>query len=300
MARGGSGKRFDAASITAFVPVALLAPVWLLALAAFWWPFWALWQGPPYWLAVAAHLALGVALLYRPVAQRFLKRLLGARAPSAAERRHLEPLFQAVLLHSRLGAKRFVIAVVDTDELNAFASSGRLVVVTTGAIERLPPAELQGVLAHEIGHHLGVEGSALMLGYWLALPVVALARIGMYLENVATAATSAFAQTRPVATLFGQATALMLRGLSWVFVGAIRVWQAVGGIVTRRAEYRADEWAVRLGFGWELAAAMRRSVVDEPLLGSRSRADKVFGSHPPLRTRIARVEAMVRRNARPA
>ena len=291
MRRARDTRRFDAPSLVAFLPLISLVPVWLVAVFVFWCPVWLILRKPPFAAVAALHLALGLALLYRPIAQRFLTRLLGARRPTAAEQRHLEPLWQGVLLHSRLGSKRFVLVVVDSDDLNAFASAGRLVVVTVGAIVNLPPAELQGVLAHEIGHHLGLEGAAVTLGYWLALPVLALARIGFFLQNVATAATEAFASSSPVATLLGRIVAGLLRALALVFEGSIRVWQALGGVVTRHAEFRADEWAVRLGFGTELAAAMRRSAVDEPPASNRSRAERLFGSHPPLRTRIAKIEA---------
>ena len=45
--------------------------------------------------------------------------------------------------------RRFVIAVLPIDELNAFACGGHLVVVTSYAIYTLPRDELSGVLAHE-------------------------------------------------------------------------------------------------------------------------------------------------------
>lgn len=294
MRRANSTRHLEVSSFAAFLPLLALVPVWLVALTSFWFPVWLVVRNPPLWLVAVVHVGMGLALLFRPVAQRFLTQLLGTRPPTAGERRHVEPLWQGVLLHTRLGSKRFILAVVDSDDLNAFASAGRLVVVTTGALETLPPAELQGVLAHEIGHHLGLDGAAITLGYWLALPVLALARVGYFLQNVATAATQTFASASPVWTLVGRGVAGILRGIAKVLEGSIRVWQALGGIATRRAEYRADDWAVRLGFGLELAAAMRRTVNDEPPASHRSRADRLFGTHPPLRTRIARVEARAR------
>lgn len=294
-----NNRRFDAPSLGAFVPVLLLFPVSLVSLMVFWWPVRLVFGGPPYRLAAAAYLVAGLALLSRPIAQRFLIRLLGARRPTAAEQRHIEPLWQEVLLRTRLSRKRFVLVLTDSDELNAFASGGRLVVVTTGALQTLPGRELQGVLAHEIGHHLGLENYALTLGYWLSLPVVALARIGFYLQNVATAATAAFAASSPVLTALGGAVAGLLRLMSLAFEGSLRIWQAVGGLVSRHAEFKADEWAVRLGFGYELSAAMRRSWFEEPSANTLTRTDRLFGSHPPLRTRVAKIEALARLNRTP-
>ena len=50
------------------------------------------------------------------------------------------------------------------------------------------------MLAHELSHHLGLHTVGLTIGHWLSLPVVLLARIGFWLQNVATAATDTFAQ----------------------------------------------------------------------------------------------------------
>jgi Zn-dependent protease with chaperone function len=285
----------DAPSFGALVPIVVLAPIWLVAVAVFWIPFRVIFH-MPFVVAVATHLGLGVLLFIRPIQQWFLVRLLGAREPSPAERRHLEPLWQGVLVNTRMARRKFVLAVTDSDELNAYASGGHLVIVTTGALTNLPGPELQGVMAHEIGHQLGWVSTVLVLGYWLALPVLALARFGFFLDNVATAATSAYADS--AGTRFvGTAVAALLRTLAWVFQSGIVIWQSVGGIVSRHAEFRADEWAVELGFGVELAAAMRRTAYDEPPVGSRTWGERVFGSHPPLRTRIAKVEALTRRSA---
>jgi Zn-dependent protease with chaperone function len=289
-------RSLDAPSLLAFVPLLLLTPVWLVALAVFWWPLHRF-VAVPYWAVVAVHLGLGVALFFRGAQQFFLTRVLGARLPTTEERRHLEPLWQGVLLHTRMGRRRFVLAVSDSEDLNAFASGGNLVVITTGAISMLPAAELQGVMAHEIGHHLGLESVAVTLGYWLALPVLALARIGFFLQNVARAATESFASSQPF-TAIGKCIAAPLTAIAWVFQSAIIAWQSIAGAASRKAEYRADERAVQLGFGPELAAAMRRSVVDEMPAGARTWAERLFGSHPPLRTRIAKVEAMSRRMPR--
>lgn len=289
-------RALDAPSLLAFVPLVALVPVWLVALAVFWWPV-QLIVKLPYLAVVGAHVVLGLALFFRGAQQLFLTRLLGARLPTPEERRHLEPLWQGVLLHTRMGRRRFVLAVADSDELNAFASGGNLVVLTTGSIQSLPSAELQGVMAHEIGHHLGLESVAVTLGYWLALPVLALAQLGFFLQNVARAATQTFAST-PVSTAIGKAIAGALTAVAWVFQAAIIVWQSISGVASRKAEFRADERAVAMGFGLELAAAMRRSAVNEMPVAARSWAERLFGSHPPMRTRIAKIEAMSRRMPR--
>lgn len=53
----------------------------------------------------------------------------------------------------RPGQVAFHFGVLDTDEVNAFATPGGYVFVTRGALERMgSEAELAGVLAHEVAH----------------------------------------------------------------------------------------------------------------------------------------------------
>ena len=148
--------------------------------------------------------------------------------------------------------------MIDSDELNAFACGGHLVVVTSFAIEELTARELSGVLAHELSHHLGLHTAALTLGHWLSLPVLLLARFGFFLQNVARAATD------DVHVAFGgadharsAASAAMLTAVSWVFLAALYASDALSNAVGRSAEFEADRRAVRMGYGKPLADALR-------------------------------------------
>jgi heat shock protein HtpX/STE24 endopeptidase len=58
----------------------------------------------------------------------------------------------------------------------------------------------------------------------------------------------------------------------------------LGNSVGRSAEFQADQRVVRMGYGRQLSAALKKTV------GPRD----VSSSHPPARTRIARIEASLR------
>ncbi len=150
------------------------------------------------------------------------------------------------------------------------------------------------MLAHELSHHLGMHTVGLTIGHWLSLPVVLLARIGFWLQNVATAATDAFAADSSALTLLGQLVAGLLNVLSLPFVAALYAADAVGNVVAHRSEFQADRRVVRMGYGRNLSQALRRVISlggGQRPVGWRAR---LAASHPPARTRVARIDAMLR------
>src|SRR3954453_18451866 len=76
------------------------------------------------------------------------------------------------------------IAVIDTPVPNAFAT-GRspkhaAVAVTTGLWNRLEPAEIEGVLAHELSHIANRDVLIMTLASFFAMLAAMLTRFGMY------------------------------------------------------------------------------------------------------------------------
>ena len=276
----------------AIVPALTLIPGWLLAMAPFWLPFRVLFH-TPYWAFCLIYLAIGTLLFFRPVQRIVLVRLVGARAPTVDERGIIDPVWGSVTQSMRSSPQRYVLAVLDADDLNAFACGGHLVVVTTYAVNTLPDFELSGVLAHELSHHLGLHTVALTVRHWLGLPVTILARIGFFLEHVAQAATQSFARA-PELRFVGAILAAVLRCAAWLMLVTILLSNALSNLVGRTSEFAADKRAVELGYGAQLSAALRRFVQTghaEPADSWRARA---FASHPSARLRIARIDAQLR------
>jgi len=289
-------RNVDTSAITALAPVLAVAPVWLLAISVIWFPVHLVWDVPFLWFA-GGYLASVVLLFLRPVQVFVLAPLLGARQPTAQQRSVLAPAWRPVLQANDLPARRYVLAVLPSNELNAFACGGHLVVVTSYAIEALPRDELSGVLAHELSHHLGLHTVALTVGQWLSIPVLLLARIGFFLQNVAAAATHSYASHSAALTAIGRLVSTVLTAVSWVFLSGLLVANAAGNVSGRGAEYQADERAVQLGFGPQLSNALRRVVALG--VGERPRGfrEHLAATHPPARTRVARIEAMRRADA---
>jgi len=289
-------RQIEASAVAAMGPVLVIAPFCLLALFVVWLLVQLIWDVPFWWFA-GGYAAAAVALFIRPVQALVLTPLFGARRATAAELAVLGPLWRDLARANHLPPDRYVLRVLPSGELNAYACGGHLVVVTTFALEQLPRRELAGVLAHELSHHLGLHTVALTIGHWLSLPVVALARIGFWLRNVATAATNAFASGSTAWTVVGTIAAAVLNVVSLPFVAALYVADTLGNFVAQRSEFQADQRVVRMGYGRNLANALRRVISTGGGRRPIGRRARLAATHPPARTRVARIDAMLRHPA---
>ena len=290
-------RRIDGYAIAAIAPVVALIPAWLVAVAAFWWVT-QLFVNISFVVFAGVWFLLGGSLFLRPVQRLVLMRLLGARTPTRQENDSLQRAWHVVAQANHIPPGRFVLSVADSEDLNAFASGGHLVVVSSWAIANLSREDLSGVLAHELSHHLGMHTIALTVGQWLTIPIVLLARIGFYVQNIAHAATDTFTQGSSGASLIGKTIAGALTIVSWVFLSMISISQVIGNATGKGAEFKADETVVNMGFGRELRNALRIVIA----AGHGERAthwrDRLVTAHPPARTRVARIEAQLRKNPR--
>jgi Zn-dependent protease with chaperone function len=297
MERHRGSRSVERAALWAFLPVIAMAPFTVLALALIWLPFRLLFDIRLWWVIVAV-LAAGLLLFVRPFQVLVLTPILGARRPTADEAAIVEPIWRQIAQANDVPAGRYVLRVLPSDDLNAYACGGHLVIVTTFALEGMTQPQLRGVLAHELSHHLGLHTLAITLGHWLSAPVVLLARVGFFLENVAHAAASSFGEGSPAIDMLGKLAAGVINVVSWVFTAALRASDALANVVGHSSEFEADQRAVRMGFGRELASALRsviaRGDAGRPI-GWRAR---LAASHPPALTRVARIEALLRHPAR--
>lgn len=289
----GTRRTLESSGLAALASVAAVAPVFLLAVGVFWLLVRTVWH-VGYWWFVLAWLAAGVVLFLPFMQSLLVAPLLGARRPDAHEASLLEPAWRPVLQANDLPRNRYVLAVLPSPELNAFACGGQLVVVTTRALEFLPREELSGVLAHELSHHLGLHTVALTVAQWMSVPVLLLARVGFFLQNVASAATTSFVQHSAGMTAIGRTVAAVLTAVSWLFLSGLLLSNALANVVGRNAEFQADRRAVAMGFGRPLAMALRRAITAYGARRPVTWRDRLAATHPPARTRVARIEAMLR------
>ena len=289
-------RRIEGGALWSLAPAIAVLPFSLLALFLLWLPLGAL-TDVRYWWVVAGFSLAGLAMFIRPFQVLVLTPIIGARRPTPREAAVIEPLWAQIAAVNELPASRYVVRVLPSDELNAFACGGHLVVVTSFAVDELDEHQLRGVLAHELSHHLGLHTVAITFGHWMSAPVVLLAKVGFFLENVAHAAAGSFGRTSPLVDTLGNVAAVLISGISWVFTAGLRGSDALANLVGHTSEFEADQRAVRMGFGRELAAALRQVIAGGSSgrpIGWRAR---LGASHPPALTRVARIEALMRNPA---
>ncbi len=286
--------RFEWSALTGVIAIVALLPAWLVTATVFWLPFW-WWGNVDYRQFVGSLFLLFILLFSRPVQRFVLMRLLGARTPTPHEIVVLNESWRPIIRRNELDRRHFVLAVVDTDSLNAFACGGHLVIVSSHAIEQLDAEQLSGVLAHELSHHLGLHTVALTITQWMILPITVLSRAGMRLRTIAEEATIAFVRRIPLLHALGLFVAAFLHVLSWLLMLNVSLATSLGNAASRVTEFHADRRAAQLGFGNHLLAAMRNWNAVAPTIERSDMRERVFASHPPMRLRINKLAHYLRR-----
>ena len=285
-------RQVDLAAISSLAPVAALLPTWAIAIAIFWLPFWKF-TDVSFPLFAFAALSLGIILFSKSIQKLFLARLLGARQPTYEESVALYQAWRRVAKANHISTSSFLLAVVDSNELNAFASGGHLLVVSSFAVNELDNNELTGVLAHELSHHLGSHTVALTVAQWLSLPILLLARTGFILQTIAEAISDTLGSRLSIVKFFGILASAALTIVSSVFVSGLIVAQTLSNAVGYSSEFQADRRVVHMGFGRELLHALSRVADQTNYLEQFSHDQILVSSHPPARERATRLEALL-------
>jgi Zn-dependent protease with chaperone function len=242
----------------------------------------AVWVLPVGWL-------LSGAVVFLPQVDVLIAATLRARRPTGAERAWFMPLWHDVCANARVDGRRYSLWVRNSDEVNALATGGHVVAVTTAALD-LPARQLEAVLAHELGHHLSGHATASLLRWWYGLPARLLALLVGVVSRLVLAIGqvfgSGFAALVSLVVVFALFLALLAVS-PWLLL--LPVLAPVLAWTSRRAELRADRIAAELGYAPPLLEVLRRWLRDEPGTRAGVRA-RMLASHPSCATRIRGLE----------
>ena len=286
----GSGRGLTGLTIGMFVPV---TAIWLISAVFALVPIGALFG------VLIGNTSTGIAIVcigwtfgaglafIRPVEEWLGRAIFGLRPPTPYEIEALQPLWNVVCEEAAIDPSRYILRIENSPHPNALASAGRLVAVTNGAIEQLPADMLQGILAHELGHHRDLHPVAALLTWWYLLPIGLLDWCLRVVVRISAFILSFFRGWLIVLLLFALLVLLLARFLFFI---PVKTAYLFGLMMGRASEYRADRYATDSGYGPGLMRALRLFLdrgLDDDLPRGIAR---LYNSHPPLKKRIRAIE----------
>ncbi len=251
------------------------------------------WQGE-----MGVIIAIGIGLVMNAAGYFFSDKIVLASYRARVVTQQDAPELYAIVanLSERAGLPMPRVAIIPDETPNAFATGrnpeNAVVAVTEGIMRTLNRYELEGVLAHELGH---VKNRDILVGSLAAV----LAQAIMFVSHMAMWITPRDEEGRsnPIA------------GILIAIVGPVAAMMLQMAI-SRSREYMADEYAARLtGRPDMLASALQRisgynaqvpmhnaepatahMMIVSPLSGGG--LSSLFSTHPPMAKRIERLNAM--------
>lgn len=293
------------ADLTALGSLILRVPNMLMSLAVVFLLSYALDAlfGPPWWIPLGCWVLSGALAFHRPCERVLARWLFDLRYPTPEESQRLRSVWREVTARAGVAGNGYQLWVEDSGEINAIAAAGHIVGVTSRSLRELPPTQLAGVLAHELGHHTRGHAWASLLTFWYALPGrlawQILLRLTRRIDRLSVG-TAAVVIGLVGAGVVAAATATY--GL--IFLPLITPYLAAA--VDRRSELNADVQAAALGFAPELMAVLRTEHdrqssgrATSAALGSPSErhgmATRLLATHPEVHTRLHRLQSYLER-----
>lgn len=186
------------------------------------------------------------------------------------------------------------VYIVNDPAPNAFATGrnpeNAVVAATTGLLDMMTDAELEGVMAHEMGHvrNYDIRVSMIVYGLTVAVGMIAdvLMRMAFYSRNN---------NNNPVVLVFGlvaMIVAPLVATLVQLAVSRQREYlaDATGALTTRHPEALASALHKLGTYGQPLQkqnSSMAHLWISDPL--SKSNFQSLFQTHPPIEKRIRRL-----------
>ena len=249
----------------------------------------------------AAAWALGLIGVFAgvgltPAGEAFFRLLQGCRRPIRAEAEKLTPAFEDICRTAKVNPSRYRLFVSDDKFPNAFAIGRRTICVTRSLLTGSTEEELQGVLAHELAHHIHGDAARNIVFFMTSLIGQILMLVGLLIGNI----LNLFNPSRYLwnggiisilLSLLISVVVLVLSIAIWLF--QIFVWIpifVVSSFGGRQQEYRADLYTAQLGYSDGLLAFLNR------ILDLDGRPSGFMGllyrTHPKTGDRIRRLEDM--------
>lgn len=207
----------------------------------------------------------------------------------------MEMLTENVKEKSAININKLKIHIIPTDQMNAYAYGFHNIGITRGILNACDELTINAVLSHEISHILCLDAVFNRIIFMnITLLIVSL----IVLSFITTSFIwILFFVLCLVGICGGVLSVFFFSGFSKLVKGYFNLiqriilffYQAIMGLVSRNCEYRADSYAVTLGYGLELNYFLSRFVGEQ---GGRQRtlSDILYDTHPATHKRIQRIE----------
>jgi STE24 endopeptidase len=256
------------------------------------------WLGPWEVAVLVGWLITGAAMLSRDGERLTVRVGYGFHRPSTSQAQQLEPAWTEALRRCSVAPGDVDLYVKRARQANAYATGGRAVAVTTGALaasraNRLADEHLVALLVHELGHHATRSTRLILATNWLAAPWRIASQLligfGMIIagrqpRRLLGGVVIAGVIVAPLQAEPGQRwmIAAALGGL----VLALVACPLADAAVRRRSEFAADRFAVEAGLGPQLATVLER--LDS---GGSSGVRRWLATHPTVERRTTALRA---------
>ena len=295
------------------VMLVLLFPVVLFAFIYFWlWLFFNLGETGEsltdvvsfqellaFLLPIVVIICLGMTLLSIANGKNMILRLAGAQL-CPDDKEHIKVFHAVENVALAAGLPTPQVYLIDDKALNAFATGyapkSAAITLTTGLIERLTPLELEAVIAHEMGHILNRD---IRLNLYIITGIGMIGLVGEFLLRSCRGGRRSRNQGKAVIILLAVGLAL--------YLFHILVAPFLRMAVSRTQEFQADATSAHLTRNPQALADALAKISENPIAINLSEekalsamcicspllnAGHLLDTHPPIKDRIARLEAM--------
>jgi heat shock protein HtpX len=259
-------------------------------------------------LAPMILIVVGLAFFQYYTSDKIALKVSGAKIVTPEEAPALHDMVDRLCAMADLPKPK--VAIMDTPVPNAFAT-GRspkhaAVAVTTGLWNRLEPAEVEGVLAHELSHIANRDVLIMTVASFFAMVAAMLTRFGMYAGMFGGGRNR---DNGPPVWLIMMVVSIIVYALSFILIRTI----------SRYREFAADRGAAIItGAPEQLMSALQKISSQMTLIPqqdlreveglnaffiipakAKAVAGELFASHPPIEKRLAALAEIARQMGRP-
>lgn len=233
-----------------------------------------------------------VIISLSPIGEWFLCLIIGAKNIRRTDVKiHVIPLVEVVLDAAHKNTKyhpaKVNIKIIRDDSPNAFAIGKHTIAITNGLL-KLPDEYVLAVIAHEVGHlayghtiiQLLIGGANVFIS-----GCILIIKISCWIITAIMGIFSLATRSGIIGILTTLFTGILYVA-TWVWVKFCRLFLMWS---MRQNEFVADEYAARIGFGYDLAYALDHQICDVPRNGF---LDALYSTHPNNDERIAALQKL--------